>query len=323
MGKVSVLYSNLDAEIAETLIEELSGAGYGVDAANPFERGNPIENLHKARAIIIIWTKAALQSRNIVRLAKAAHEEGKLVSIVADGIAVSDLPLPHDKSPCLKIGDRTGVRRALHSLGIQSGEAGCPIEVTVFERLVNYDVAGNVCLDLDYVEGDFTREEGWHFEVFFDDMPNRDTFQNTRISELYLKHEGGIVWSWYMGKEEEEPGLHFCWLLLNDLMQGIADIDQLEPGDDKPYTKRKDPYDRVWDIMKKATTEFKSARILDHEIPPALADYLLMSVLAMGNENGLSEQAALAIIRRMENMLDDWRHGRPPFQENNGTAKLN
>ena len=74
-------------------------------------------------------------------------------------------------------------------------------------------------------------------------------------------------------------------------------------------------YDKVWEIMKLATDDFIAAGIPKHEIPPALADYLILSVLAMGRENGLSEQAAEAIIERQKNLLEDWRQGKSPFDK--------
>ena len=77
-------------------------------------------------------------------------------------------------------------------------------------------------------------------------------------------------------------------------------------------------YDKAWEILKIATADFKAAGIPDHEVPPAAADYLVMSVLALGMSEGTSEIAVETIIKRMEAMLDDWRNGRPPFTEFNG-----
>ena len=42
------------------------------------------------------------------------------------------------------------------------------------------------------------------------------------------------------------------------------------------------------------------------------------SVLAIGAADGVSEQAALAIIERQLNLLDAWREGRPPFTKAKG-----
>lgn len=72
-------------------------------------------------------------------------------------------------------------------------------------------------------------------------------------------------------------------------------------------------YDKVWEVLKRASTEMKDAGIPDHEMPPAVADFLIMAVLVMGRSNGLSIQAAEAIIKRMEQTVEDYKQGNPPF----------
>lgn len=76
---------------------------------------------------------------------------------------------------------------------------------------------------------------------------------------------------------------------------------------------QKSHYDNVWEVLKDATHILQGREIPLYEAPPAIADYLIMSVLAMGRANGVSEQAALAIIERQLNLLNDWRMGNPPF----------
>lgn len=74
-------------------------------------------------------------------------------------------------------------------------------------------------------------------------------------------------------------------------------------------------YDSIWEIMKRISTEMQEAGIPDHEVPPAMADFLIMSVLAMGHANGVSVYTAQTIIQRMEDMVEDWKQGNPPFGE--------
>jgi len=327
MGEIFVSYSDKDQEYGKNLVNELQTEGYDVlwnsdPSSSQTYQGGITEQLQRAKAVIVLWTPNSLQSSKVLSEANIAFGNGKLISILSNDLSISDLPVLSGTAPH-KIDDRMMIRKALHSLGVPpSDKAWLPIDITKFERLIKHDVAGNVAMDIDYAEGKFTRDKGWHFEIYFDDTPNDDTFPGTRMAEFYIKFEEAIHWSWCFGDNNKIPGWHYGWLLFNDLIKGIAEIDQLTMNDDKPYVN-KGYYNEVWEIMKKAADEFQSAKIPTHEIPPAIADYLIMTVLAMGDSNNISEEAALAIIKRMENMLDDWRHGRPPFQEHNGLFKLN
>lgn len=72
-------------------------------------------------------------------------------------------------------------------------------------------------------------------------------------------------------------------------------------------------YDRVHEHLQLFAAAIRISGIPDEEMPPAVADFLLVSVLAMASESGLSDFAAEAIIGRMRLMLDKWRAGEPPF----------
>ena len=72
-------------------------------------------------------------------------------------------------------------------------------------------------------------------------------------------------------------------------------------------------YDRVWEVLKMAVEEMKRSEIPDHEMPPAVADFLVYSLISMGKANNVSEEAVETIIERMRRTLEDWRFGNPPF----------
>jgi len=80
----------------------------------------------------------------------------------------------------------------------------------------------------------------------------------------------------------------------------------------------RDEHDRALKVLRRTADMFRDAGVPDHAIPPALADHLVMVTLALGSSNGLADQAVRAILLRMENMLQDWRLGNPPFEEFNG-----
>ena len=72
-------------------------------------------------------------------------------------------------------------------------------------------------------------------------------------------------------------------------------------------------YDRIWAILMPISDECATQGIPKTSIPPVLADYLILSVLALGLKSGLSEVGAEAIIARMQDRLEDFRNQRPPF----------
>jgi hypothetical protein len=76
---------------------------------------------------------------------------------------------------------------------------------------------------------------------------------------------------------------------------------------------QQEQHDAAMKVMQKTAKMFRDAGIPDHAVPPAIADHLMMVTLALGRSSGLSYQAGEAIIKRMQNMLEDFRLGRPPF----------
>lgn len=78
--------------------------------------------------------------------------------------------------------------------------------------------------------------------------------------------------------------------------------------------ERINDYDRVWEVLKRAVDEMKAEGIPDHEMPPAVADFLMFAVIAMGQSSHLSAQAGRTIIQRMEQTLQDYLDGKYPFE---------
>lgn len=116
-----------------------------------------------------------------------------------------------------------------------------PIKIEKFERLKKYDVAGGLAIDCDYIVGKFSRDEDWHFEIYFDDAPTNYTLSHTRISELYIKYCGDTQWMWSAPDEPNSlPDSENERELLQDLIHGIHHIDSLTEDDLKPYTSLAD-----------------------------------------------------------------------------------
>ena len=86
----------------------------------------------------------------------------------------------------------------------------------------------------------------------------------------------------------------------------------------------KDNYDRAWEHIMNMATAIKEVGIPDHAIPMALADFLVMSVLAMMHDEGTGDYAVYGIIDRQFNMLNDYRLGNEPFINGfNGNETMN
>lgn len=80
----------------------------------------------------------------------------------------------------------------------------------------------------------------------------------------------------------------------------------------------RDDYDRMWELLKLLLEDWRAEGMSDGDVFPALADFLVMNLLAAGRANGVSEMAVETIIERMRSTLDDWRQGNPPFGEFHG-----
>lgn len=77
---------------------------------------------------------------------------------------------------------------------------------------------------------------------------------------------------------------------------------------------QKSHYDNAFEVLTNANYTFQERGIPIPEVPPAVADYLIMFILAVGEIEGNAEQAVLAIIERQLALLDAWREGRLHFK---------
>ncbi|MCJ2187886.1 hypothetical protein [Novosphingobium beihaiensis] len=100
-------------------------------------------------------------------------------------------------------------------------------------------------------------------------------------------------------------------LMLTAVILGTAS------SDGRKHMEKCDGYDRMWDLLKLLLADWRAEGITDEDVFPALADFLVMNLLAAGQANGVSEIAVKAIIERMQNTLEDWRQGNPPFEKFN------
>jgi DNA-binding winged helix-turn-helix (wHTH) protein len=74
------------------------------------------------------------------------------------------------------------------------------------------------------IKGVFTRNKGFSFTVYLDELPSVDTFRDTRIAEMYISAHDVPQWSWG-AHDSKEPTWCYGRLLLSDLVTGMRAID--------------------------------------------------------------------------------------------------
>jgi adenylate cyclase len=102
VSDIFVSYARSNAAQAQQVAEALRALGYQVwrDDQLPAHRayGDVIEErLSAARAVVVIWSDAAVKSQWVRAEANRAREDGKLVQLNFDGVR---LPLPFDQIQC-------------------------------------------------------------------------------------------------------------------------------------------------------------------------------------------------------------------------------
>lgn len=99
MADIFISYKSEERDVAERLADRLRDAGYDVwwdtdlYAAQPFSSAIEKE-LEQARAVVILWSKASVESLWVQSEASDALKRKVAVGVIIDDLAVDDLPLP-------------------------------------------------------------------------------------------------------------------------------------------------------------------------------------------------------------------------------------
>lgn len=176
--------------------------------------------LAAAKAIIVLWTEDSVKCRETLSIANRALAAGKLIPIVEDKLTALDLPMTHDGIHFAQFDEIEPVRHALASLGVEVvGTPWKPLLIRTRKRL-------GEGMDCEFVAGKFSRDRQWEFEVHLSDFASDMTFAGTNITEVTIKSLGLPWWEWSVPDAPgKRPDWHWGWLLLQDLLHGLAGND--------------------------------------------------------------------------------------------------
>lgn len=222
---IVVCTSPNDRARAKTYVHGLTLEGYRAWSDQDLLLGHSRHDLKAnrlaaAKANIVLWTEDSVRCRETFSAANRALAASKLIPIVEDKLTALDLPMPHDGIHFARFGNIEPVRHALGSLGVAVvGNPWKPLLIRTRKRL-------GEGLDCELVAGKFTRDKHWEFEAYLADAPSDRTFAGTRIAELSIKADELPQWSWGVpDAPEKRPDWHWGWLLLQDLLHGLAGND--------------------------------------------------------------------------------------------------
>ena len=116
MHEIFISYSSKERELTRRLawaIEKQFGAGSvwwdrALESWGSFE-SQIRAKAEAARAIVVIWNEDAAASDWVKPVAQTAHYEGRLVNVIADGVAYGNIPKPYDIYHVKPLSDVRGI----------------------------------------------------------------------------------------------------------------------------------------------------------------------------------------------------------------------
>jgi adenylate cyclase len=107
MTDVFISYARSTAPMAKLVAGAIRASGHSVwmDEQLPAHRAYAdeiAEQLDGARAVVVIWSEAAVRSHWVRSEADRARLRGTLVQVSVDG---SPMPMPFDQIQCIDLGD--------------------------------------------------------------------------------------------------------------------------------------------------------------------------------------------------------------------------
>lgn len=109
MPDIFISYSSRDRPVAERVQSALADAGYDVfwdqDTPAGIDWDSWIrERLHGSACVVVLWTRASIESANVRHEAIVAREAGKLLPVMVDDLKPSDFPMGLYMVQGLKLG---------------------------------------------------------------------------------------------------------------------------------------------------------------------------------------------------------------------------
>ncbi len=144
MADIFISYKSEERALPEALASDLRAAGYSVWwdvdlVGGAAFRAQILEQLTAARAVIVIWTPASVQSEFVLDEADHAKREGKLIPVRVPELDPRDIPLGHRQAQTYLLSERPRILGALQAMGLftqlATAPAPPPAAITADERL--------------------------------------------------------------------------------------------------------------------------------------------------------------------------------------------
>lgn len=123
MAEVFISYSKVERPLTADLARELEERGIsvwwdtGLISGDDFRR-EIVRQIEQARAVIVIWSEASVQSDWVVSEATRARTQKKLVPVRHGTLPLADIPPPFDILHTTDLADRAQILAALDRFGI-------------------------------------------------------------------------------------------------------------------------------------------------------------------------------------------------------------
>ena len=123
MADIFISYSKAHRPLTEALVADLEARGYTVWWDTSLVSGETfreviLRELNAARAAIVIWSPASVQSDWVISEATRAKAQGKLITVRSAKVAPADIPPPFDVLHCDLIDNRERIYAALAKFGV-------------------------------------------------------------------------------------------------------------------------------------------------------------------------------------------------------------
>ncbi len=141
MADIFISYKSEERALPEALAGDLRAAGYSVWwdmdlVGGAAFRAQILEKLNAARAVIVIWTPASVQSEFVLDEADHAKREGKLIPVRVPELDPRHIPLGHRQAQTYLLCERPRIMGALQAMGLAAAApAPPPAAITADERL--------------------------------------------------------------------------------------------------------------------------------------------------------------------------------------------
>src|SRR5262245_47618897 len=129
MADIFISYSQKLPEPTESLASDLGARGYAywydtrLLPTDVFWRVI-MKRITDAKAVIVIWSRPAVDSDWVYSEAKLAHEQGKLICVRTEDVPPQAVPIPFNSFNVTPISDRARIFAALGELKVPTGGMG-------------------------------------------------------------------------------------------------------------------------------------------------------------------------------------------------------